>query len=364
MKDFFGSDIKLTKNDRQLAVVLVIALLIMVVAILFLSSGSSSTSQSGPSSVSQCSSGSTQQQISCLTQLAASTNNATICSSLPSYQKDTCLYQVASDEKNITICSGIDRNDSQYSQCVETLAQNSTNPGACDYLPAVSATACIYSSLSASNFDNINVCSALNNASNSESCRTIYYYQNALKTNNAADCAYLQSSANFSSMYAIINNYSAIGTQGELGLVSLNISPRDYCYAKLAQALNNASLCGLTTTTYGNYLCTYSLAQTSNTLTFSVDFNATNVSVACGGAPNSYYKNFCSYSYITNKAVVSKNPSTCLQLNLSNGQFSCITQSALLSDNAAACDLISNDTNAGLCYNQTIIYNSNYNATQ
>jgi hypothetical protein len=287
----------------------------------------------------------------CLTSLANRTQNVTDCLYIRDSNEPKCVLNVAYKTQNVSYCGAIPSSSPYFSQCILTLNKKYNSIALCDYLSGTIALQCIYNISSQSNFANPNLCSQLANASYNSECNNLYYYKSALSTKNPSYCSNLQSVRNTTTLYFINSNSTqnaGFALQKLFLYSTVNITPQQECYYNLAVEANNQSLCSKVTGQYAGQ-CGYAVARFNET-TVHVNYNATNLTDACGSyQPGGYSSNICTLEYLTRQALLKKNITFCQEINGSLYSDGCILELALNTSNRSYCAHINNSSIKNAC---------------
>lgn len=238
----------------------------------------------------------------CGYQIALATRNQDICTLLNSTSSPRCFLAIAQLKLNQSICSSIS-NQSYSDNCTNyiylSLAASTANSTYCSKLPATGSTNLTYSLVANSNFSERlgvyqNMTQVLQylyyngdrNISPSDAC----YYSVAYASHNASYCSYISDSTskslcNYSTNQTAINTtttqinataflndclnasigaetcnqtyniYLALQTKNATLCGKLEQQYSYECYADLAQALNQTSICGYITNATVNNAC-------------------------------------------------------------------------------------------------------------
>ncbi|MFI5412387.1 MAG: hypothetical protein ACHQX1_00665 [Candidatus Micrarchaeales archaeon] len=290
-----------------------------------------------------------QQTTSCIDALANTTLNSTVCYYIQGEQQSNCIFNIAQKTQNVSICGQISPSDKYYSKCILDLNKKYQSTSLCEYLPRSTALPCIYNVSAHYNFSSASICSQLNNKSYSSECTYLYYYKNAISTQNKALCAYLPNKNNATDLYFINYNASRNSTfaiENYISLSYLNISVQNYCYYSLAVNENNAAICNSISGSFAAE-CSY-YVQEINASKISFNLNTTNITASCGSY-SGYTRNLCNYDYSVKQALANKNTTACSMINISSEKDECILQVAINTTKNSYCAQISNSTIKYVC---------------
>ena len=254
----------------KIKLLILVAMALLIISLIVYVVGISAAPSQKQLSLSTCAGYfNTLEKYQCVDFLANSTDNLTECSMLPGYQADVCYYDTALGRHNISACSRITANTtttaSAYDNCVISLANSPADMGYCGTLSINDGLRCIYNISVRAGFSNASACDQISSAFFGNECRYLDFYYQAQQMKDAADCGYLQPTANDTTLSLLLmNNETGFSTNPNLTIerallpayyLQQNVSPRDYCYLKLAQSESNRSICSLATTKTGGALC-------------------------------------------------------------------------------------------------------------
>ncbi len=277
-----------------------------------------------------------QQRNSCLEALASAEMNASICGYIGyAPRRYDCLSSVAIASSNATLCTKI--NDTASSAaCVTSISNSTRDIGYCSLLREPYNSTCAFGMASASGFAHAGDCLLIANSSQRSTCMALNGFRSAVVGLNASFCAGLPDSSNTSLLSSMVSMSNPHGAQAmELSL--LNATPRSYCYYSLAVQIPDRSLCNLTSG-YMYLLCNSTFSGHVN----ATPANATSLST-CGYIPD-YLRPLCEYGIVTAQAIEGRNASVCLQISITQYQYSCMASLASKYGNASYCALIGNST--------------------
>ncbi len=294
-----------------------------------------------------------QNKISCFTNLAVSTNNASICSNLNGSYAASCYEAVAYNSGNSNICKealasympvGID--------CIEHFVNLTGNSILCNLLSGQNFQNCFFDAALSSG--NISLCSFA--GANESLCISSVSLSNALKYKNIFLCKYVSPSANASTVHSILSNSrtkineTLMGYGFSLLSYGYNISARDLCIINVADELENKSYCASLNSSIAGQLCYQFVAPPP----VPKQVNYTALLNSCSNAGS--FAGVCRASVLISEAINTKNPSLCNELNQTLS-WDCFTTLARTYDNVSYCGYIKNATVNNACI-LTVRYNS------
>jgi len=298
-----------------------------------------------------------QNKISCFTNLAVSTNNASICSNLNGLYAASCYEAVAYSSGNSLICkealasympAGIG--------CIEHFANLTGNSTLCNLLSGQNFQNCIFDAALSSG--NTSLCSFA--GANESTCISSISLSDALKYKNIFLCKYVSPSANASTVHSILSNSrvkineTLVGYSFSLISYGYNVSARDICIINVAEELGNKSYCTLLNSSIAEQLCYQSVAPSP----VSKQVNYTALLNSCSNAGS--FAGICRASILVSEAISTKNASLCNELNQTLS-WDCFTTLARTYDNVSYCGYIKNATVNNACI-LTVKYNSTNSA--
>jgi hypothetical protein len=361
---------RLTNREKNL-IVIVFLFAIIVIVYLYLSyitAPPTIVNNSGiQSAISNCTS--SPNYINCLNNLAVQTKNVSICneSIIPGFAKSKCVYSVAVKTNNISECNEISKNSNYSINCYLDLANQTKNLSVCSILSMPYSGECIYNLLKASNFSNITQCNKIQNQTYLETCKDLYYFENAVKSKSDALCSNMDNKTNYIIMMSIletknytISNLSNLNNISYYDLIKfLNFTPRDYCYYMIANESNNPQICNNINVVLYRGLCNATFKKP--VATPNINFTAPNVTVACANNKNNTLITECSNLYLLNKGIENDNLSNCNEINRTNYSMiadMCVFDVSLKTMNNSTCNFIKNKTLESNCYN-SILFEKN-----
>jgi hypothetical protein len=288
----------------------------------------------------------TPQRNQCIANLAGSTGNYSICSSLKNQQQSySCIESIAVQKENLTACNMVKGDNLLYVSCVMNVSYQQSNPNGCSSLDYSNQSACAYNIASKENFSSISYCGPIRNASLKSVCNYTYYLSKALTYNQASYCSLLPHDVNSTLLSQITppnlqNSSDIIQIEGS----SLSIAPSDACYMSVALSTKNRSICGEMTTNM-SAICenlqfsTNSTLNNTNSTLNSTTLNTTGIKTICGQIHELTY-NLCTFTLFTDKAIVQKNGSSCLEIDNISLQNSCVVNLARNYTNSTYCNYI------------------------
>ena len=189
---------------------------------------------------------------SCLTNLAVSSQNASVCARLPeqgAYPAGSCYSQVAQRSDNASVCGKIANATDDYA-CVYAVAVATDNYSLCSGMGKPYAGRC--ADEIAVLLGRPSLCAA-GNATSAEECSSIIYVNRMLRNGSAGYCANVSAAADENVANYVISNVT-YGLGSALSNVSTyflslsfmpnaTYSARDFCYDLAAEKLHDAALC-------------------------------------------------------------------------------------------------------------------------
>lgn len=334
---------KLSELERRL-IMLGVALVMVAIAIAIVVQGAAvhSTALSSCKSIIF-----TADRYDCYATLAYKTSNASLCGLIGTSKGSTsCVMAIAENTKNVTTCSKISSSSDQYAYCIENVSSSDNDAGYCTMLNSSTESVCAYSIAKKENFNELSECSIISNVSLRNQCDYIYDYSSANLLKQTSYCALLPNVTN-STLFSTIISKGGTSNSTEnvsyLAYYSLNITPRSFCYYRLAYSLKNASYCGYTNGEL-NEACISSVNQTNSTAS-NYTLNLTNINSLCSSEAI-YAQGVCKYGLYTDLAISGKNVSICMQLSNSSYQYSCIGNLAAKYNDSSYCNYISGNVSA------------------
>jgi len=279
----------------------------------------------------------------CYLSMANYTDNATVCRSISSINSQAgCITSIALSKDNATICAGLANSTTYYYQCVTQISQKQQNPTDCVLLSEPYSSQCAYALATNQSFSDNSTCAYVSNSSQASLCNSMYYYNTAISKSNPGYCSQLPNYTDRLIVDSILQQNTGNYTLQlqQVQLAELNLTPRGYCYYRLASLTSNYSLCAGQPGVLGQ-LCSYGESSTNQT---ALPLNAS----VCSSAP-SQIANVCTYAVLISTALTSENLSACSQISDINYKYACITAYAS-KYNSTACTQISNLTYRQSCY--------------
>ncbi|MGC8572186.1 MAG: hypothetical protein ACP5RI_02960 [Candidatus Micrarchaeia archaeon] len=208
----------------------------------------------------------------CIQVIAVQSSNSSICNdSLAGYQRAQCIQSIALKNNNIIECNSITSN---YSINCKLMVINKTkNYSDCSLLAQPYSDLCIYKSLSNENFSNISVCSNIQNATDKSTCEDLYYLNKAVKSKSASSCADMSNKTSFSTMYVLL-------TYNSTNINSPKLSIENITSGSYLSNLNFTDYQLFLDSTPKDY-CYYTLSKIENN------------SSMCNSITSNLYKNLC-----------------------------------------------------------------------
>lgn len=315
------------------------AVLVVVAVLVLLLSGSSNGFQSCSGKLLP------QAKYSCYEYYANSTGNASICSNLNglgAQYSDQCFYAVALAHSNASACSSI---SSQYlaSRCVSNVSVSSGNALDCTPLPEPDKSACSYAVAKSLGFPSLEACNGIANASVSLTCESMYYYNAALATANLSYCSRIPEQPDSAALNAMMSTSSS--DQENMALYNYyNITPRGYCYSKVAYITGDRQACSSLQTADAS-LCLSAFAASN--------YSSMNLSTLKGYCSNasSYpeVQEACVDSVTLYGAVSTKNVTACLEMNQTGLQYTCVVDIATRYNDASYCSYLNGTSAQSSC---------------
>src|SRR5271157_704046 len=175
----------------------------------------------------------------CLAGLAKIEDNASVCNSISDAQsRDGCTVSIAERTSNATLCGQASAAE-ERGACVLNVSSATRNPSYCSNVGAPYNSTCWYNSAREDNFSMAQDCTQIGNDTLMSRCTYLYYYNRAESRGNASYCASLPNSTDAPLLTAMF----AANFSMALELAAINVTPRSYCYYKLAVQTYNRSLC-------------------------------------------------------------------------------------------------------------------------
>ncbi len=333
----------------------------------------------------------------CISNLAYSSENATLCSYLDTSQgTDQCLYSIAINTSNSSTCLGINNQESR-STCVYTVASKTGAYTACYKLNGTNASY-EYQCLSnmASELHDPSICSGIGSTYSHSVCMSAAELRYVYATSNATACMSVSNSTNPETVNSIAT-YSGIysyGTSSNAGsntiinsnfetplsyvqfLSNVTYSARDLCYLYVSYKLGKPEYCNYIVNQTLSGLCSDFIQSAPGNSTASLGTSGiTTVSENSLGSsiiPNLTGLNYsqisaglcenatvsvpgCATIITIFKAIGTKNVSVCRTLQ-SQAQYTCFAAMAQAYVNSSYCTYINNASLNSACLQN--IYNN------
>lgn len=320
-----------------------VALILLIVAgfLLFVKSATSSSGISSCKSIILA-----KQKYECYATLATKSLNASICSFVGTQSGYlSCISYIAEATLNVTTCGRINSTYPQYDLCVQNVSYSKDQVSDCLMLKGQNESSCAYLLAQKNGFSSLNDCNQISNLSSRGICDDIYYYNIATVTRTPSYCALLPNVTNSTLLSTIVSkgytNQSAASVD-YFSYSALNITPKQFCYYKLAQSLGNLSYCSYSGPTLGTF-CAYSVHnnQSNSTISANSIFNTANITALCSQQTGPL-QGICAFGIYSALAVSGKNASACLQISNTSYQYSCIGELANRYNQSSYCNYIYN----------------------
>ncbi len=241
MKSTKGTDeaVSASNNIRMYAIIAAFLVLISILAFLMIPGGSR---------LNKCVSillG--QDRYTCLSELALSTNNASVCGYLNSSYRSSCYLNVAEKYANASVCAKLSSSDRV--SCVMNVSYANQNYHECSLINGLNESACMQRI--ALNTYNIDICDAISNKSAGTDCINSLNLVNALVKGKASYCLSLPENSNSSTTSTIFSALSSHNLSSGMSLY-LNyllstengtMTPKDFCYYYVGISSLNQSDC-------------------------------------------------------------------------------------------------------------------------
>ena len=291
-------------------------------------------------------------KVSCFSNLAYSTGNASICSYLSGSYAASCYQSVAYKLSNASICQyAISTYEPIGISCIEYFVNKTGNISLCNTLPYEDKQTCAF--FGALNSQNLSACELA--GPNTSLCFSSVSLSRAIYYKDISYCYNVSASANKTFIGNIISYSKAKPNSTVLGIFSsmlnYNITARDLCILSVAQELGNKSYCSMFNSSIMQATCSelVSPVQSSN------EVNYTSLLQACSSAGN--FAETCRTLVLISEAVSNKNISICKALN-QTASWQCFTTLARTYKNISYCGYITNAT-----VNNACILSATYNLT-
>lgn len=329
---------RLSESERRIVLIgVTVVLVLAAVASVFLETASH------PSGSSNCSGIVFQQQRdSCYYQAAFAARNSSECAHITgSSTRYACFAAIAENLRSVAVCNGINATSYDYANCVMNVTLMTGNYSGCSALSGQSASTCIYEIASKQQFSNIGACHMISNHTLMESCLGAHYYDAAVSHGSASYCGLVPNNYSSSVMGAILSQGGNVSSPEEyLIYSSINATPANYCYYRIAMLTYNRSVCSSTTGLLAA-LCNETFEQLNATATY-------NLTTVCSSAP-SYLQSLCEFGAASQLAVSNENVSYCSSISSAAYRYACISTLAAKTGNAAYCSGIPNATISSAC---------------
>ena len=332
---------------RALLGIIAVILVLAAVFLLFLRTVTSSSGAASCKSIVLVT-----QKYNCYNLLASQTGNYSLCSFLPAAQSSACIANVAEQRNNVTICGTINTSSSYYSNCVLNVSYALGRIDYCTQLRGENESDCAYALAKKDGFSRLSDCNAVNDPMKNQLCNYIYDYAVAQSSGRPSYCADLPNVTNNTMLNAIVSknytNQSALSFN-YLQYLTANVTPRSFCYYRLASLFSNQSYCRDVAGTLSQ-VCydSFSSAQpASNSSTSFPNYTQqiANVSYACAGAP-AYAQSLCRFGMYTEFALSQKNATYCFNIQNTTYKYSCIAELAAKYNDSSYCNYIQQNLTA------------------
>jgi len=293
-------------------------------------------------------------KLSCFSNLAYSTGNASICSYLSGSYAASCYQSIAYKLGNASICEyAISAYEPIGASCIEYFVNETGNISLCNSLPYNDKKTCAF--FGALNSQNLSACELA--GSNMSLCFSSVSLSRAIYYKNVFYCYNVSASTNKTFISNIISYSKAKLNSTIMGLsfssmLDYNITARDLCILSVAQELGNKSYCSMFNSSIMQSAC-YELV--SPVQPSSSEVNYTSLLQACSSAGS--FTNTCRTLVLISEAVSNKNVSICKTLN-QTASWQCFTTLARTYKNISYCGYITNAT-----VNNACILSATYNIT-
>ncbi|MDE1868825.1 MAG: hypothetical protein KGH60_02560 [Candidatus Micrarchaeota archaeon] len=289
-----------------------------------------------------------QQRDSCYNQFAIATKNITACGAIAGAAlRSSCSSTVAESLSTPGLCGKAGQAGYSYSNCVINITLSTGHAAYCSLLNGTLASTCAYDLAVQQKFANLTTCYGIANSTLMDSCMGTYYYNSAILHGSASYCGRIPGSSNSSILGSILSQGSNYSNPEQYVIYSsINVSPRNYCYYRIATATLNRSVCSSTSGLLST-LCNDTFITLNSTA------QSYNVTTACGSLPG-YLQDICNYGVASQLALANKNVSYCASLQGTTYRYSCITTLASSLRNATYCSYIPNTTVSQACVNSAI----------
>jgi len=291
-------------------------------------------------------------KVSCFSNLAYSTGNASICSYLSGSYAASCYQSVAYKLSNASICQyAISTYEPIGISCIEYFVNKTGNISLCNPLPYEDKQTCAF--FGALNSQNLSACELA--GPNTSLCFSSVSLSRAIYYKDISYCYNVSASANKTFIGNIISYSKAKPNSTVLGIFSsmlnYNITARDLCILSVAQELGNKSYCSMFNSSIMQATCSELVSPVQS----SKEVNYTSLLQACASAGN--FADTCRTLVLISEAVSNKNISICKALN-QTASWQCFTTLARTYKNISYCGYITNAT-----VNNACILSATYNLT-
>ena len=293
-------------------------------------------------------------KVSCFSNLAYSTGNASICSYLSGSYAASCYQSVAYKLSNASICKyAISAYEPIGASCIEYFVNKTGNISLCNSLPYNDKQTCAF--FGALNSQNLSACELA--GPNMSLCSSSVSLSRAIYYKDIFYCYNVSASTNKTFISSIISHSKAklnstIMGIGFSSILDYNITARDLCMLSVAQELGNKSYCSMFNSSIIQSAC-YELVSPVHPS--SSEVNYTSLLQACSSAGS--FTNTCRTLVLISEAVSNKNISICKTLN-QTASWQCFTTLARTYKDVSYCGYITNAT-----VNNACILSAKYNAT-
>lgn len=294
-------------------------------------------------------------KVSCFSNLAYSTGNASICSYLSGSYAASCYQSVAYKLSNASICKyAISAYEPIGASCIEYFVNKTGNISLCNSLPYNDKQTCAF--FGALNSQNLSACELA--GPNMSLCFSSVSLSRAIYYKDIFYCYNVSASTNKTFISDIISYSKAKPNSTIMGIsfsfipAGYNITARDLCILSVAQELGNKSYCSMLNYSIMQSAC-YQLV--SPVQPSSSETNYTSLLQACSNAGS--FANTCRTLVLISEAVSNKDVNICKTLN-QTASWQCFTTLARTYKNISYCGYITNAT-----VNNACILSAKYNVT-
>ena len=302
-----------------------------------------------------------QNKYSCISQLAFSSNNASLCGMMTGNYSSACYESMAERTGNASLCSNsLSGNTTTGSECFTYFANKTGNASLCAGAVEPYKMHCV-TSLSVRSSSNAS-CSMLD-PQNQTICSSSVGMSEAIVYGKANLCNLVSNSTDRQIENGILNNTPAVSSLGGMASYMLtyllaipneSISPKDLCYLAVAGKTSNSSLCGYISSSQISQLCT-SVSSRANVTPQS--FNASQILNACSSSSMYISEKQCIVYLTLSESIETDNITWCKTLG-SDYYTTCYSSFASAFKNATYCSYISNITASNAC-----LANMNYTSS-